>query len=142
MISEVDEPSIIKGKSLRVSIFMNVFNVHVNRYPVTGTVFATHYNPGKFPQRLQRQGEPRQRTSTRHQIPSTGFSSARSPGLIAATHRDVQQSRRCGTPGRSLRHHSLWFAWSTSSCRFGSTVKVKLGQLNQRWRHRRWGIAK
>ena len=48
MITEVDEPSMLKGKSLRVSIFMNVFNVHVNRYPVTGTVFATHYNPGKF----------------------------------------------------------------------------------------------
>ena len=47
-IAEVDEPSMLRGKSLRVSIFMNVFNVHVNRYPVTGTVFATHYNPGKF----------------------------------------------------------------------------------------------
>ena len=27
---------------------MNVFNVHVNRYPVTGTVRYLHYNPGKF----------------------------------------------------------------------------------------------
>jgi phosphatidylserine decarboxylase len=47
-IAEVDEPSFMKGRALRVSIFMNVFNVHVNRYPVTGTVTYVHYNPGKF----------------------------------------------------------------------------------------------
>jgi phosphatidylserine decarboxylase len=47
-IAEVDEPSFMKGKAIRVSIFMNVFNVHVNRYPVNGTVTYVHYNPGKF----------------------------------------------------------------------------------------------
>jgi phosphatidylserine decarboxylase len=48
MITEVDEPAFIHGKALRISIFMNVFNVHVNRYPVSGTVRFVHYNPGKF----------------------------------------------------------------------------------------------
>jgi len=48
MITEVDEPAFLHGKALRVSIFMNVFNVHVNRYPVSGTVRFVHYNPGKF----------------------------------------------------------------------------------------------
>jgi len=38
----------LHGKALRISIFMNVFNVHVNRYPVSGTVRFVHYNPGKF----------------------------------------------------------------------------------------------
>jgi phosphatidylserine decarboxylase len=33
---------------LRVSIFMNVFNVHVNRMPVDGVVTALAYRPGKF----------------------------------------------------------------------------------------------
>ena len=47
-IAEVDEPSFMKGRAIRVSIFMNVFNVHVNRYPVDGTVTYVHYNPGKF----------------------------------------------------------------------------------------------
>lgn len=47
-IVEVDEPAFIRGKAIRVSIFMNVFNVHVNRYPVTGKVEYVHYNPGKF----------------------------------------------------------------------------------------------
>ena len=32
----------------RVSIFMSVFNVHVNRAPLTGRVERTQYNPGKF----------------------------------------------------------------------------------------------
>lgn len=32
----------------RISIFMNVFNVHVNRIPADGKVTAVHYRPGKF----------------------------------------------------------------------------------------------
>ena len=32
----------------RLSIFMNVFNVHVNRNPVSGQVIAKAYRPGKF----------------------------------------------------------------------------------------------
>jgi len=48
MITEVDEPSFMKGRATRLSIFMNVFNVHVNRYPVDGVVRYVHYNEGKF----------------------------------------------------------------------------------------------
>ena len=33
---------------LRVSVFMNVFNCHVNRMPVTGKIDAIAYRPGKF----------------------------------------------------------------------------------------------
>jgi phosphatidylserine decarboxylase len=47
-VMEVDEPAFVHGRALKVSIFMNVFSVHVNRYPVSGTVTYTHYNPGKF----------------------------------------------------------------------------------------------
>ena len=32
----------------KVSIFMNVFNCHVNRTPLTGTVEEINYKPGKF----------------------------------------------------------------------------------------------
>ena len=48
MITEVDEPSFVGGRAIRLSIFMNVFNVHVNRYPVDGVVKYVHYNKGKF----------------------------------------------------------------------------------------------
>ena len=48
MITEVDEPAFIEDRATRLSIFMNVFNVHVNRYPVDGVVRYVHYNEGKF----------------------------------------------------------------------------------------------
>jgi phosphatidylserine decarboxylase len=44
----IDEPAFLGGPSTRVSIFMNVFNVHVNRYPAAGTVRYRHYAPGRF----------------------------------------------------------------------------------------------
>lgn len=47
-IVEVDEAAYIHGKAIRISVFMNIFNVHVNRYPVSGKVRYLHYNPGKF----------------------------------------------------------------------------------------------
>jgi phosphatidylserine decarboxylase len=48
MITNVEEPAFLGGTALRISIFMSVFNVHVNRYPVDGVVRYLHYNPGKF----------------------------------------------------------------------------------------------
>ena len=34
--------------ALKISVFMNVFNVHSNRFPVDGKVEAVQYSPGKF----------------------------------------------------------------------------------------------
>jgi len=48
LITDVDEPSFMGGRAKRVSIFMNVFSVHVNRYPVSGTVRHVLYAKGKF----------------------------------------------------------------------------------------------
>ncbi|MEO5579807.1 MAG: phosphatidylserine decarboxylase family protein [Gemmatimonadaceae bacterium] len=48
LITEVDEPHFVKGRALRLSVFMNVFSVHVNRYPSDGVVRYVHYNKGKF----------------------------------------------------------------------------------------------
>jgi phosphatidylserine decarboxylase len=45
---ETDEPAFLHARALRISIFMSVFDVHVNRYPVSGTVAYRHYNPGQF----------------------------------------------------------------------------------------------
>ena len=47
-IVDVDEPSFVGGRAQRVAIFMNVFDVHVNRYPMDGTVQYRHYNAGEF----------------------------------------------------------------------------------------------
>ncbi|MFA5598080.1 MAG: phosphatidylserine decarboxylase [Pusillimonas sp.] len=35
-------------RALKISVFMNVFNVHSNRAPVAGTVVSVDYFPGKF----------------------------------------------------------------------------------------------
>jgi len=48
MISRVDEPTFMHGPAMRVSIFMNVFNVHVNRYPVSGVVEYVERKSGRF----------------------------------------------------------------------------------------------
>ncbi|WP_126172325.1 phosphatidylserine decarboxylase [Altericroceibacterium xinjiangense] len=60
LISEVEPPRELQGEDLtgmaglpagpvtRVSIFMSVFDVHINRAPVGGTVRRVVYIPGKF----------------------------------------------------------------------------------------------
>ncbi|MHB8907307.1 MAG: phosphatidylserine decarboxylase family protein [Syntrophales bacterium] len=47
----IEEASSVEfpGRSfLKISIFMNVFNVHVNRIPFSGEVVSIRYKPGKF----------------------------------------------------------------------------------------------
>ena len=48
VIKDVYEPDYLKQDVKQVSIFLSVFNVHVNRAPVGGTVETVKYNPGKF----------------------------------------------------------------------------------------------
>ena len=47
-VVETEEPMYVKERAVRISIFLSVFDVHVNRYPVDGTVELVKYNPGKF----------------------------------------------------------------------------------------------
>jgi phosphatidylserine decarboxylase len=47
-VTQIDEPMYVKERAVRISIFLSVFDVHVNRYPVDGTVELVHYNKGKF----------------------------------------------------------------------------------------------
>jgi phosphatidylserine decarboxylase len=47
-VTQVEEPAFLQGRAERISIFMNVFDCHVNRYPTDGTVAYRHYNPGEF----------------------------------------------------------------------------------------------
>lgn len=41
-------PKLLEGKATRVSIFMSIFNVHINRSPFGGVVRTVEQNPGKF----------------------------------------------------------------------------------------------
>lgn len=43
-----DTDPLLTQPSVRISVFLNVFNVHVNRVPVPGRILAIRYNKGKF----------------------------------------------------------------------------------------------
>ena len=47
-IENVEVNGTISGKFKKISIFMNVFNVHVNRAPYSGQIEAINYHEGKF----------------------------------------------------------------------------------------------
>ena len=47
-ITQVEEPEFLKGPAARISIFLTVFNVHLQRAPISGEVGYRHYNPGKY----------------------------------------------------------------------------------------------
>ena len=47
-LGESYEEKYIKDKVIRVSIFLSILNVHINRSPLKGEVKYRHYRPGKF----------------------------------------------------------------------------------------------
>ena len=47
-VEETFDDRFLKQQVIKISIFMNVFNVHVNRIPFSGTVEETLFKPGKF----------------------------------------------------------------------------------------------
>ena len=48
IVDKIFEDRFLKKEAIKISIFMNVFNVHVNRVPASGKVLGVFYNPGKF----------------------------------------------------------------------------------------------
>jgi phosphatidylserine decarboxylase len=48
LVTEAEWVETTGGSRLRVSIFLNVFNVHVNRNPISGTVKVVNYRQGGF----------------------------------------------------------------------------------------------
>lgn len=47
-IQEVEEHTFMAGPARKISIFLSVFDVHVQRAPVSGTVEFQAYDPGKY----------------------------------------------------------------------------------------------
>ena len=47
-VEDIEMNGAIAGKFKKISIFMNVFNVHVNRIPYNGKIEAINYYEGKF----------------------------------------------------------------------------------------------
>lgn len=47
-VGPVEENPYLDGRALKISVFMSVFNVHVNRIPFSGKIQDLAYHPGKF----------------------------------------------------------------------------------------------
>ncbi len=47
-ISRTEEGRFLNKPAIKISIFLNVFNVHINRVPVAGKVIGVFYNAGRF----------------------------------------------------------------------------------------------
>ena len=75
-VRTVEEPMYVHGAATRISIFMSVFDVHVNRYPATGTVELVRYNPGQF---LHAASD---KASLENEQSSVGVRAARGPLLV------------------------------------------------------------
>ncbi len=47
-IEEVDEPEYLKCRCIQISVFMSVWNVHSNRWPIAGEVTYFQHHQGKY----------------------------------------------------------------------------------------------
>ena len=104
---------------IRICIFMNVFNVHVNRTPVAPAITGDNYRPGKFfNASLDKASEHNERSSLALRTPS-GHSLAvvQIAGLIA---RRIVSKVKVGDTLRAGQRYGL--------IRFGSRVDVYLPQ--------------
>jgi phosphatidylserine decarboxylase len=116
----------------RVCIFMNVFNVHVNRAPVAGTVSVAQYREGKFfNAALDKASEQNERfsialrTSTGHVIGAVQIA-----GLVA---RRIVRKVKAGDPLRAGQRYGLIRFGSRVDVYIpaGSEVLVQLGQVTK-----------
>lgn len=86
---------------IRIGIFMNVFDVHVNRIPIDGTVLSLSYRPGKFfNASLDKASEFNERQSARLRTPDGHeFALVQIAGLVARRIRcelEANQTVRAG----------------------------------------------
>jgi len=115
-VLETTEPAFFRDTAVRVSIFMNVFNCHVNRYPTDGTVAYRHYNAGKFGHAAA------EKSSLDNEQSSIGLDTARGKvlvrqiaGLVA---RRIVTDHKVGVPVKQADRLGM--------IRFGSRVDVFL----------------
>lgn len=48
VIEETEENEYFKDKRIQISIFMSVWNIHINWFPISGIIKYFKYHPGKF----------------------------------------------------------------------------------------------
>ena len=104
VVEQTDENEYLGCKCLQISIFMSVYNVHVNWYPVAGEVEYFKYHPGKFLVAWHpKSSEENERTTTvvntgKHKVlfrQIAGFV-ARRIVSYAEVGKKVEQNSKCG----------------------------------------------
>jgi phosphatidylserine decarboxylase len=118
MITEVDEPTFMKQRAIRVSVFMNIFDVHVNRYPVSGVVRFIEHKSGSF---LNAASE---KSSLENEQASVGIEAAGSTAKILVKQIAGLIARRIVTDGKE--GDRVRQADRMGLIRFGSRVDVFL----------------
>ena len=65
VVEKVTEQEYFRDERIQVSIFMSVWNVHINWFPVSGTISYRKYHPGKYlVARLPKSSEENERSTT------------------------------------------------------------------------------
>ncbi|HTS88232.1 MAG TPA: phosphatidylserine decarboxylase family protein [Gemmatimonadales bacterium] len=117
-VKDMDETEFVKQRATRVSIFMNIFNVHVNRYPMSGVVEYRHYHKGTFGHAGA------EKASLENEQSTLGIRTARGPVLVRQIAGLVAR--------RIVTDHGVGTAVSQGQrlgiIRFGSRVDVFLPQ--------------
>lgn len=119
IVSAVPPPELGMGEErlTRISIFLNVFNVHVNRVPADGTIREAEYHPGAFfNAALDKASEQNERMSVRLTLPDgRDIAFVQIAGLVA---RRIICELRIGQTVRAGERYGL--------IRFGSRCDVYL----------------
>jgi len=95
-IATVDAEGFEGGKALRIAVFMNVFNVHVNRIPVAGTVIRTSHYPGRKLSAFNRRAEQENEHADTDIDVETGFKP------VSTSHRLVRVRQIAGLIARRV----------------------------------------
>jgi phosphatidylserine decarboxylase len=84
LVEEAEEPTYIGGRARKISIFLSVFDVHVQRAPVAGRVEHKVYQPGKFAVAwLDKASEDNERASVGISTPSGKVLVRQIAGIVA-----------------------------------------------------------
>mgnify|MGYP001355382148 CR=1 FL=1 len=116
VVVEKAHDEILNREALKISVFMNVFNVHSNKSPVDGEVKAVRYTPGRFVNAdLDKASTENERNALHIATPRGDVTCVQIAGLIAR--RILCYARMGDTLVRGQRYGFI---------RFGSRVDVYL----------------
>ena len=118
----------LERDALKISVFMNVFNVHSNRSPVDGTVREGRYHPGQFVNAELDKASTENERNAVAAAPRRAGRDLRAGGRPdRAAHPVLRQARATGCSAASATASSASVRASTSTCRWIAEPQVAIG---------------